>query len=423
MDLLPANRKTKKRLYMHIPHFLTFPNTSMELKSIQEWRAYVLKGLLRGVIFLWVIALFSGIRNALTTYQNEESTTPHALLLLVLVLVVYVVATFLLAFITFKKSIAYNIQVGGLLAAIYLVGTVGLYFSSLSGDGRIIIFTFVILSAIFLEPLYGFLAFCIAMVTMILIGWLQVTGIVVVPVMRQLNSADGSAWLSGIFVFLTLCIAVLISVVYLLQLLGSNLKKSVEQTEKLAKAYDATLEGWALALELRDEITEGHTRRVTEMSLKLAQILKIPDSDLVQFRRGAFLHDIGKMGIPDSILHKPGPLTSEERHIIEQHTQYAYNMLSKIPFLHDAIDIPYCHHEHWDGNGYPRGLKGEEIPLFARIFAVVDVWDALTSDRPYRKAWGKSEAHQYILERAGTQFAPHIVDAFLSSYLPSEEKA
>ncbi|MBK7450447.1 MAG: HD-GYP domain-containing protein [Anaerolineales bacterium] len=251
------------------------------------------------------------------------------------------------------------------------------------------------------------------MATMILVGWLQVTEIVVVPLARQVNSTDTGAWVSGISVFLSLSVAVLISVTYLLQVLGLNLKRSVEQAEELAQAYDVTLEGWARALELRDELTEGHTRRVTEMTLKLARLLKLSDADLVQIRRGAFLHDIGKMGIPDAILHKPGPLTDEERNIIEQHTQYAYDMLSKIPFLQDAIDIPYCHHEHWDGHGYPRGLKGEGIPLFARIFAVVDVWDALTSDRPYRRAWKKAEARQYILDRAGTQFDPRMVDVFL----------
>ncbi|MBK9780281.1 MAG: HD-GYP domain-containing protein [Anaerolineales bacterium] len=407
---------------MRFLSFLALPNASLGLKSIQEWRVHVLKGILRGVIVLWVIALLGGVRNALVTYQNESASTPNARLLLILVLTVYAVATWLLAFITFSKSVSYHAQVGGLLTAIYLVGTVGLYFSSLSGDGRIIIFTFIILSAIFLEPFYGFLAFCIGMATIILVGWLQVTEIVVVPLARQVNSTDTGAWVSGISVFLSLSVAVLISVTYLLQVLGLNLKRSVEQAEELAQAYDVTLEGWARALELRDELTEGHTRRVTEMTLKLARLLKLSDADLVQIRRGAFLHDIGKMGIPDAILHKPGPLTDEERNIIEQHTQYAYDMLSKIPFLQDAIDIPYCHHEHWDGHGYPRGLKGERIPLFARIFAVVDVWDALTSDRPYRRAWKKAEARQYILDRAGTQFDPRMVDVFLL-FINNEEDA
>ncbi len=191
-------------------------------------------------------------------------------------------------------------------------------------------------------------------------------------------------------------------------------EQTLEQADELSKAYDNTLAGWARALELRDELTEGHTRRVTELTLQLARALNIPENELVHIRRGALLHDIGKMGIPDSILHKPGPFTAQERKIMQQHTQYAYDMLSSIPFLQAALDIPFCHHEHWNGAGYPRGLKGEEIPLSARIFSVVDVWDALTSDRPYRQAWSRETTTAYILERAGEQFDPRIVEAFFS---------
>ena len=191
-------------------------------------------------------------------------------------------------------------------------------------------------------------------------------------------------------------------------------EKTQEHAEELALAYDNTLAGWARALELRDELTEGHTRRVTELTLKLARALKIPENEIVHIRRGALLHDIGKMGIPDSILHKPGPFTAQERNIMQQHTQYARDMLASISFLQPAIDIPYCHHEHWDGAGYPRGLKGEEIPLAARIFSIIDVWDALTSDRPYRQAWSKEKTCEYILERSGKQFDPKIVEAFFS---------
>ncbi len=189
-------------------------------------------------------------------------------------------------------------------------------------------------------------------------------------------------------------------------------EQTLQHAGELAMAYDNTLAGWARALELRDEITEGHTRRVTELTLSLARALGISESEIIHIRRGALLHDIGKMGIPDSILHKPGAFTVQERLIMEQHTQYAYDMLSSIPFLQPALDIPFCHHEHWDGNGYPRKLKGEQIPLSARIFTVVDVWDALTSDRPYRPAWSKEKTREYIIERAGKQFDPRIVEAF-----------
>jgi PAS domain S-box-containing protein/putative nucleotidyltransferase with HDIG domain len=181
----------------------------------------------------------------------------------------------------------------------------------------------------------------------------------------------------------------------------------------LTLAYDTTIEGWSRALDLRDKETEGHTQRVTELTLQLATSIGYPQSDLIHVRRGALLHDIGKMGIPDSILFKTGELTKEEWEIMRQHPVYAYEMLSSIPYLRPALDIPYCHHEKWDGSGYPRGLAGEKIPLAARIFAVVDVWDALISDRPYRQAWKVEQIRQYIRDQSGKHFEPRIVDAFL----------
>ncbi len=191
-----------------------------------------------------------------------------------------------------------------------------------------------------------------------------------------------------------------------------------EQTERdaveLALAYDTTLEGWACALELRDKETEGHTRRVTEMAERLARAMSMSEAELIHLRRGALLHDMGKMGIPDRILLKPGSLTDEEWAIMRQHPQNAYDMLSPIAYLRPALDIPYCHHEKWDGTGYPRGLKGEGIPLAARIFAVADVWDALRSDRPYRARWPEEKVREYIREQAGKHFDPRVVDVFLS---------
>jgi len=182
---------------------------------------------------------------------------------------------------------------------------------------------------------------------------------------------------------------------------------------ELTLAYDTTLEGWAKALELRDEETEGHTRRVTEMTLELVQEMGINSGEIEHIRRGALLHDIGKMGIPDSILLKPGKLTEDEWEIMRQHPVFAYNFISQIEYLHPAVDIPYCHHEKWDGSGYPRGLKGEHIPLSARIFAVIDVWDALSSDRPYRKAWEQDRVKAHIKEEAGLHFDPAVVEKFL----------
>jgi PAS domain S-box-containing protein/putative nucleotidyltransferase with HDIG domain len=178
-------------------------------------------------------------------------------------------------------------------------------------------------------------------------------------------------------------------------------------------AYDATIEGWSNALDLRDKETEGHSKRVTEMTIALASRMKLFDLDKSNIRRGALLHDIGKMGVPDSILLKPGFLTTEERLIMQKHPDYAYGLLKSITFLQSAIDIPHYHHEKWDGTGYPDGLKGDQIPLSARLFAVVDVFDALTSDRPYRKAWSKEAALDHINNESGKHFDPQIVLEFL----------
>ncbi len=182
---------------------------------------------------------------------------------------------------------------------------------------------------------------------------------------------------------------------------------------ELANAYETTLEGWSHALELRDRETQGHTLRVAETTLKLARAVGVGGEDLIHIRRGALLHDIGKMGIPDMILLKPGPLTEEEWAVMRRHTMYAHELLSPIPFLRPALDIPWCHHERWDGSGYPRGLKGEEIPLSARIFSVVDSWDALSYERPYRQAWPAKRVRDYLREKAGSHFEPRLVEAFL----------
>lgn len=184
-------------------------------------------------------------------------------------------------------------------------------------------------------------------------------------------------------------------------------------TFELSMAYDKTLEGWARALEIRDRETSGHTRRVTELTIRLARRFGFGDEEIPHLRRGVLLHDIGKMGIPDSILKKTGPLTNEEWSEMRRHPQYAFDLLHPIAYLRPALDIPYCHHEKWDGSGYPRGLKGEEIPLAARIFAVVDVWDALLHERPYRKAWSLSETLAHIKRLSGSAFDPEVVRVFL----------
>lgn len=182
---------------------------------------------------------------------------------------------------------------------------------------------------------------------------------------------------------------------------------------ELTLAYDTTLEGWSKALDLRDKDTEGHTRRVTEMTERLASAINVKQADRIHMRRGAVLHDIGKMGIPDSILLKEGSLSENEWEIMRQHPTLALDMLSTISYLRPALEIPYCHHEKWNGTGYPRGLRKEQIPLAARIFAVADVFDALTSDRPYRRAWSTQQALEHIRSEAGNHFDPEVVDVFM----------
>jgi HD-GYP domain-containing protein (c-di-GMP phosphodiesterase class II) len=183
---------------------------------------------------------------------------------------------------------------------------------------------------------------------------------------------------------------------------------------ELTLAYDATIEGWSRALDLRDKETEGHSQRVTELTVRLAQIMSVSDAALVHVRRGALLHDIGKLGIPDNILLKPGPLTDAEWEIMRKHPQYAYDLLIPITYLRQALEIPYSHHEKWDGSGYPQGLKGTQIPLAARIFAVADVSDALHADRPYRAGWSEEEVRAHIATEAGKHFDPAVVAAFMT---------
>ena len=196
---------------------------------------------------------------------------------------------------------------------------------------------------------------------------------------------------------------------------NTTLFEDLQRTNmELSEAYDSTIEGWSRALDLRDKETEGHTQRVTELTLELARGFGFSEVELEHIRRGALLHDIGKMGVPDEILLKPSKLTEAEWSVMRRHPELAHEMLLPIIYLRSALDIPYCHHEKWDGTGYPRGLKCEEIPLTARIFAVVDVWDALTSDRPYRSALSLEDALAYIREGSGKHFDPQVVAAFVA---------
>jgi putative nucleotidyltransferase with HDIG domain len=195
---------------------------------------------------------------------------------------------------------------------------------------------------------------------------------------------------------------------------NTGLYNELQQSRvELTLSYDSTLEGLSKILEMREKGTEGHTQRVCDLTLQLAQMLGLDSNDLIAMRRGAILHDIGKMGIPDKVLQKPGPLDEKEWDIMRQHPVDAFKMLSVIPNLKNALDIPYCHHEKWDGSGYPRGLRGEQIPLSARIFAVLDAWDSMLSDRIYRGALSKERAIEYLKQQSGKHFDPRVVEVFL----------
>lgn len=182
---------------------------------------------------------------------------------------------------------------------------------------------------------------------------------------------------------------------------------------EIQSAYETTLEGWSRALEIRDRETQGHTKRVTDLTLRIAKRMGFDEEQLTHIHRGVLLHDIGKLGIPDEILHKAGALTEKEWGIMRLHPQIAYNLIHPIEYLRPALNIPRHHHEKWDGSGYPDGLKGEAIPLEARIFALVDVYDALSFDRPYRKAWEKEKVIEYIKSESGKHFDPAVVELFL----------
>jgi putative nucleotidyltransferase with HDIG domain len=210
---------------------------------------------------------------------------------------------------------------------------------------------------------------------------------------------------------LVLCSGVLVWVI--MSNLEGNLERARRSEHNLRVAYDHTLEGWAKVLEYRDRETEGHSRRVVNLCMRLAKEWGFSGEDMEHIHRGALLHDIGKLALPDEILFKRGPLSPGEWNVMRRHVTFARDMLKDIAFLRPALHIPYGHHEHWDGTGYPQGLKGRQIPIEARIFAVVDTYEALSSPRPYRKAWPRRKTVAYIRANAGKLFDPDVAGVFL----------
>ena len=199
--------------------------------------------------------------------------------------------------------------------------------------------------------------------------------------------------------------------------LAGSLLQTVSNHDLLTEAYDKTIEGWGTAVEIRDHESMGHSVRVAELTVRLAKRLGISGDNLVNIRRGALMHDIGKLGVPDSILLKAGPLDIEEIHEMRKHPQHAFEMLKNIGFMKDAIEIPYSHHERWDGTGYPLKLKGNAIPIAARIFSLVDVYDSMLSNKPYRRAWSINQVIDYIELNSGSMFDPRVAKEFVSMIL------
>ena len=318
---------------------------------------------------------------------------------------------------TVSRQIDHRIRGAAVLLTGYVAAAFALLIDGLAGDGRIFLTLLPILAFVLIDLRSGWLATGFSLMVYFIFGISgdvgMFRGFLESSILGAETPFGAGFWFMtwATLAALLLPAMTLLDHFYRLQL--RTLRAEQRANTKLALAYDATLGGWARALEVRDQDTEGHSRRVSELTLELARAFGITGDELEQVHRGALLHDIGKIGIPDNILHKPGPLSAEEWEIMRKHPEYAYRLLAPIQFLVPALEIPYCHHERWNGSGYPRQLSGEQIPLSARVFAIADVWDALLSDRSYRKAWSEERARDYIASNAGIQFDPKAVEVFL----------
>ncbi len=319
---------------------------------------------------------------------------------------------------TFYREVNFHLRGYTVLFLGYLGGIFALLIGGPTGDGRLFLTVMPIFAFVLIGLRSGWIATAISLLVYFVFGFLLNLGVLRDALSNWLvgvgNPFEPGFWLMTWAAFAALLLPTITLLDRFYRLLLNSLKAERRASIKQVQAYDSTLGGWARALEVRDHETEGHSRRVTEMCVRLAHAMGLPDGAVIHLYRGALLHDIGKIGVPDGILLKPGPLTEEEWKIMRQHPVLAYQLLSPIEFLQPALGIPYSHHEKWDGTGYPQKLKGEQIPLVARLFAVVDVWDALRSDRPYREAWSEEKTREYIKSLAGTQFDPEVVQAFLN---------
>lgn len=340
--------------------------------------------------YMLVAVFLGGLVTGISNYVNGWMVETYVLSLLTLVCLVGF-------YLNHRRQ--YRIAAWIFCVSFFVVISLLLYHGAGLYDSTILAFPIFILCTAFLFGTRGlFTAMVFSILAVFSIYWLQLHDL--------FESAYNASFLR----------AVIVSLLFAVMALVTWVVRNTWETNLslLNEAYDLTLQGWSRALEYRDGETAGHSRRVTELSIAVGYALGLGVEDMINLRRGSYLHDIGKMAIPDQILLKPGSLTDDEWEVMRQHPVRSREFLSGIPFLQGAIPIAYFHHERWDGTGYPDRLKGEEVPLLARIFAVVDNWDALTSDRPYRKAWSDERVTGYLKENAGKMFDPKVVDIFLS---------
>lgn len=312
-----------------------------------------------------------------------------------------------------NKGFDYRLRGWTIVVMAYLTAVVQFSNTGLEGIGRIYLLVMPLCALILIGNRAGLIATALSLIIYGAFSFFAYSGLLdgwILPVAERINPL---IWFTSGFMFLVLLVMNFILMMRMNRFLVNTLKQEHRSLSELEQTYDETLEGWAHALELRDIETAGHCHRVDEISQRLAVEAGLEKDGLVDLHRGSLLHDIGKMGIPDSVLLKPGEFTVEEYGQMKEHPTFANDLLAHIPYLLGALDIPYCHHEKWDGTGYPRGLKGTDIPLPARIFSVVDVYDELISDRPYHGAWSEEQALAYIRERASTEFDPAVVEAFV----------
>ena len=360
---------------------------------ITIWRERIFSLAFVSLAIIGIFPLYSSLK-----YSFESGRLRYASALITIYVIVLMV--------TLLRNMPFLIRAWFGISTYYAYGIVALISVGPTSSVRIWLLSFSIIASLFLGWRASVAVLALSTGTVFAAGWAINNGILSWTPETMNSVAASWAVTSVTFAFLnvvtTIALGALVrnmektlyneqKLTLTLSETNQKLREEIAERKKaekeLVQAYDATLEGWAKALEIRDQETSGHTQRAANMTLELAKAMKIPEEELINIRRGALLHDIGKMGIPDKILQKPGELTTEEWKTMRKHTQYAVEWLSPIEYLSSALDIPHYHHEKWNGSGYPHGLKGEEIPLSARIFSVIDMWDALCSDRPYRDAW------------------------------------